>query len=291
MTADPGRVDRWLFLTTGEDPSGLLRALGTLVLCHGSVEGWFWVLELERAPAAVVVFALLHTLLFAIGFAPGMRRPALAMAAGVLLVQVVWTFPYVANHTFLRLLVLGLLAFPRVRSEDEQRLVQAALGWIAVIVLFYTGFQKLLYATYFRAEYLGYMVGLTDRFAAAFEYLVPAGEWERLRAIGEPVPGAGPYRVDAPLFVALSNLVYLVEMGLAAGLLWRRTRALSVAGTLTLIVLIEVGAREVFFGLMFCSLILLLEPRGLLRRLVPVILALYVLVLAAGLFGWPGLLT
>ena len=290
-----GLVDRVLRLGTDSqaesDPAVRLHTLGTILLLHSCIETWFWMLELETLVVGVAVLATAYTGLLALGFVPRLRRTALGLAAAVALAQVVWTFPFVANHTFLRLFALSLLVLADPGSLRERRLVHAALGWMAAIVLFYTGFQKLVYGTYFQGQYLAYMVSLTDRFARVFEWLVPVGEWSRLKAIGPPVPGAGPYTVDGAAFLAVSNLVYVVEIALAAGLLWWRTRRPAIWMALALIVFIELGAREVFFGLLFCNLVLVLHPRDVGRKLAPVVAGIYVLALLLKVVGWEGLIS
>jgi hypothetical protein len=291
----PGWVDRVLWLGTDSDskrdPLVRLQTLGTILLLHAAVESWFWMLELDTFVGGVAALAGVYTILLGIGFVPRLRRLALALAATVTALQLAWTFPYIANHTYLRLLALGLLALPGPGSLRERRLAHAALGWTAAIVLFYTGFQKLVYGTYFQGQYLAYMISLTDRFGHVFEWLVPAGEWTRLKAIGEPVPGAGPYTVDGTAFLALSNLVYVLEIGLAAGLIWCRTRRAAIWMTLGLIVLVQFGAREVFFGLLFCNLVLTLHPRDVSRAMVPVSAAIYLTALLLKWVGWGGLIS
>ena len=295
MDAHRSFVDRLLELASDSqperNPAVRLHTLGTILLLHSCIETWFWVLELEAVVAGVVLLATAYTALLAVGLAPRFRRVALGLTAGVTVLQLIWTFPYIANHTFLRLFALGLLVLADPKSLRERRLVHAALGWMIAIVLFYTGFQKVAYGTYFQGQYLAYMVSLTDRFAQAFEWLVPLGELSRLKAIGSPVPGAGPYTVDGMAFLALTNLVYVVEMGLAAGLLWWRTRIPAIWMTLALIVLIQLAARELFFGLLFCNLVLALHPRDVSRKLLPIGAGIYVLALLLKLLGWGGLIT
>ena len=61
---------------------------------------------------------------------------------------------------------------------------------------------------------------------------------------------------SVPLLL-LSNGTWIAELGLAPALVWRRTRPLAVVLALLLLAAIELVAREVFFGLVFASLILL----------------------------------
>lgn len=295
MDSHRSLVVRVLELATDSQPESnpavRLHTLGTILLLHSSVETWFWVFELEAVVVGIVLLAAAYTVLLAVGLVSRFRRIALVLTVGIIVLQLIWTFPYIANHTFLRLFALVLLALADPGSLRERRLVHAALGWMTAIVLFYTGFQKVAYGTYFQGQYLAYMVSLTDRFAQAFEWLVPSGELSRLKAIGLPVPGAGPYTVDGTAFLVLANLVYVVEMGLAAGLLWWRTRGPAIWMTLALIVLVQLAARELFFGLLFCNLVLVLHPRDVGRRLLPIMAGIYVLALLLKVLGWGGLVT
>ena len=69
--------------------------------------------------------------------------------------------------------------------------------------------------------------------------------------------GDGPYRVASVPLLLLANGTWLAEIALAPALVWRRTRAGALVLALLLIAGIELVAREVFFGLVFASLLLL----------------------------------
>jgi hypothetical protein len=56
--------------------------------------------------------------------------------------------------------------------------------------------------------------------------------------------------------------------------------------TLGMLLVVELGAREVFFGLLFGHLLLALHPEDLNRRLLPFSLAVYALALLAKVTGW-----
>jgi hypothetical protein len=90
--------------------------------------------------------------------------------------------------------------------------------------------------------------------------LLPGDEFGRLVAFTAQV-GDGPYRVQHLPFVVVSNAVYLLEMGLAGLLAIRRTRPFAVLPALALMVAIEAGAREFFFGLVFGNALLLFTRR------------------------------
>jgi hypothetical protein len=167
------------------------------------------------------------------------------------------------------------------RGSAGAPLVLAGLRWLAAIVLFHTGLQKLLYGHYFAGDFLAFMVGRGDRFADLFRWVLPSAEVARLAGYDALRSGAGPYRVGEPLFVALSNAVWIAELVLPLGLLARRTRGLAAAAAAALVLAIQLGAREAGFALLFVNLLLLSGPPRLARALLPVFGALLVWALAA----------
>jgi hypothetical protein len=206
------------------------------------------------------------------------RRPALAALAAVH-AFVVWNeFPAAGNHAYLEVLLLALGAFLDPRDAVDRTLYVAAGRWLAVVILFYSGLQKLVHGYYFHAEYFAFSLWI-ESFRTVFRPLLPAEEYARLTAFtGQP--GDGPYAVRGPLVVAMANLTWIAEIALAPLLLWRRTRVLAAAAAVALIVAIEAAAREVFFGLLYVNLILLFVERPLHAKLVvPVAVLLGLLVL------------
>ena len=83
----------------------------------------------------------------------------------------------------------------------------------------------------------------------------------------------------------VSNATYMLEILIPIGLMVRRVRPFALAAAMALIVAIEVTAREVFFGAFFLGLIALFARRALNWQLLPLFLALYAYLLAAG-FGF-----
>jgi hypothetical protein len=211
------------------------------------------------------------------------RRPALALLAGIH-AFVVWNeFPAAGNHAYLEVMLLTLAAFLDPRRDADRVLYVAAARWLAVVILFYSGIQKLAHGYYFHAEYFAFSLWI-DSFRTAFRWVLPEGEYARLTAFtGQP--GDGPYVVRSPLVVAIANLTWIAEIVLAPALLWRRTRPFAIAAAVALIAAIEVAAREVFFGLLYVNLILLyLEHPWHPRLVAPVAAVLASLVLVR--VGW-----
>ncbi|MEE8508984.1 MAG: hypothetical protein V3T07_07965 [Myxococcota bacterium] len=205
-------------------------------------------------------------------------------AALLLLVEIAITVPVTANHVFLELLCLALLSVLDERDEREAELLLAAFRWLIGIFFFYTGLQKLLYGYYFDGQFLAYMAGTEDRFAALFGLIIPEEELARLQSYNEllvrpgvyrPRIGAGPYRIDSILFVVLSNSVYLFEMLAGVLLLARRTRAVAAVAAIGFVVMIELGARELTFGVLMVNLLLLFLPGAWIKRLLPAFFLFY----------------
>ncbi len=222
------RTLRWTDGAADAATGRRLDAVRMALLVHLAAETWVWAVEDPASPvewqpwlAAGCGVAL------ALGCVHRWRRPATAAAAALTGLQVLWNFPFNANHTVLLFLCLVLLALLDTRRPGEARLLLQSLRWLAILGLFHSGLQKVLYGTYFRGEYLAYLISLHERFSSVFGQLIPAAELERLTRIGDPVPGAGPYVVRSIPFLVLANLVYVTEMTLAVLLVPRRTRAFA----------------------------------------------------------------
>ena len=223
------------------------------------------------------------TLLCLVGLVTPWRRVAFGALAAIH-ASVVWNeFPATGNHASLEVMLCLLGAFLDPRVEAERVLYVAAGRWLAVVILFYSGLQKLVHGYYFHAEYFAFSLWI-ESFRTVFQWLLPADELRRLTAFAGN-PGDGPYAVRSPLVVAIANLTWIAEMTLPAALLWRRTRAVAVAAAVALIVGIELAAREAFFGLLYVNLILLFLDRPWHPKVVAPVAALLAVLLAIRL-GW-----
>lgn len=210
------------------------------------------------------------------------RRGAMIALAVLAFAQVISTFPLSSNHLMLEFLFPALAALFDFRRDEEQEFFLRSARWLFVIVFFYTGLQKLLQGYYFRAEFFSYLLSTSDRFRAVFQWTVPPDELARLMAL-DLSPESGPYRTSAPLLLAVSNATYLFEMLFAVLLFVPTMRVVAIAGTALLLVFIEAGAREIFFGALFLN-VLLLFPRGdINRKAVPAFALVYLYVILARL--------
>ena len=213
------------------------------------------------------------------------RRRAFAFSLVVSIIRFSNQFPHGANHHYLELGVLALGAVFDDRRRGEAQLLLQSCRWLVVIVLFWAGLQKILHGYYFGGEFLSYAITQEARFAQIFGVLLPNDELLRLQSYGQPAPlGAGPYRVEAWPLLLVSNATYSMEILVAIGLLVRRVRPLALCAAMALVIAIELAAREVLFGALYLGLLALFGRRALNWKLLPVFLALYAYLLAAG-FG------
>ncbi|MBV1859349.1 MAG: hypothetical protein KUG77_13115 [Nannocystaceae bacterium] len=221
-------------------------ALGGSPLAHGfgvPLQTFFLVLS----SAAI---ALIPLQLWSRGRRLG-RLGALALALSI----VVATFPRTGNHLYLVVVVVGLCVRLEFASDAMRDLLARSLRWVLIVVLFSSGLQKLAYGFYLDGQMLAYL-GDRDGYSGLLSLLTPEGEAHRLATLPR-VAGGGPFSSGAPLLLVASNLTYVAEMLLPLLLLYPKTRRLGVMAAFGLILVIEVFAREVFFGLWFTALLLL----------------------------------
>jgi hypothetical protein len=200
---------------------------------------------------------------------PPLRRAGFATLAAAHLVLLWSEFPSSGNHAYLETWVCLLAVLLRRDDPDEGLLELRALRWLAVIVLFFSGVQKLAHGYWVNGEYLAFSLG-SATYRALLGWTLPADELARIARLSGQV-GDGPYRVASVPLLLLANGTWIAEIGLAPALVWRRTRPVALVLALLLLGAIEVVAREVFFGLVFASLLLLFahgDRQSAMRRVV-----------------------
>jgi len=207
-----------------------------------------------------------------------LRRAAFAALAVVHTVLVAREFPATGNHAYLEIVLCGFGALLDPAVPSERTLYLRAARALVLIIFFWSGLQKLVNGYWTNGLYLAFALR-TPSYRAVLWPLVPAGELDRLASLGVEA-GSGPYTPAAPALVAVSNATWMLEIALAPLLAWRPTRVVAALAAMALITAIEVGAREVFFGLVFLDCLLLFLPAGVQRAaVVGVVLALAALVL------------
>jgi len=143
-----------------------------------------------------------------------------------------------------------------------------------VIGVFWAGVMKVYYGYWLGGEFLALRVATDPGFTWALGFLVPEPELSRLLDLRMEV-GAGPFRADAPLLILVSNVTWVCELVLPLGLLWARTRWISMVAAILVFVAIQLGAREVFFGGLMVGLLSLFARRDGPAILLPWITGLY----------------
>ena len=264
-----------------------LRAFRQFLLLYGAARSWLWVkLILFEAPL-LPVSAVVMTVGFALTLSPRSAYLGPRVALPAMLYQVALVFPNTANHNFLELYALALLCLLGHDETPDLQWVLGGLKWLTVVVLFHTGFQKLAHGYYLRGDFLAFMVGAQERFAHLFAVMLPAEEITRLQSYDYLRTGSGPFRVSRPLFVAASNAVWIAELTLPVFVVWRRTRTWATLLAVGLIVMIQLGALEIGFAILFVNLLLLFLPGNWNRRLLPLFAFVLVIAALAGLLGLP----
>lgn len=220
------------------------------------------------SPAGVGV--ALATLAAPLALFPATRMLAFAGLAVAEVAAISESFPWTGNHRYFELFLCLFAAVLDLRVPEERRVFLRAVQWLTVVVLFYSGLQKLAHGFYVGGHYLAYMLH-EETYRPVLGLLLPADELARLSALPRAV-GSGPYVVESTWFITASNLVWIAEMSLPVLLVWPATRRLGVVGTFVLLLAIEAAARELFFGLLFAGATLTFWPTPVLRRLAPVFL-------------------
>lgn len=281
--------DRLLGLTGCDAPpvsASKLLSVGRFLLVMIAVEMWESMAYWAAGPHAALhlVKGVAMTAVCLAGWSARTNRIACVAAAALAALELVAGFPRSANHHYLVVLCAGLVALPDRGRAPERDLALSALRWLAVLGLVWAGLQKVLHGYYLRGEFFAYAIARNERFAGFFAPIVSDAELARLRAL-PLAPGAGPFRVDEPLFLLVSNLAWIGELVLPCLLLVRRTRPFAIAATLVYIASIELAAREIFFGGLIVNLVLLFAARDLNRRALPWLIGLYLVALGS-LVGW-----
>jgi len=276
----PGRLVRLdLFVAralawVGEESEGAsaarFAALRRFLVLAVAVESWnaLRYQAYQEAPVLHTGLAALQLVCLGAAWSGPLTRLATLASATALAIGVAIAFPFNANHQAVEILCLALVGLARPDVSGERCDSLRGVRWVAVAVMFWAGAQKLLFGLYFGGEFLAHRVAVDSGFAEIFRLVMPESEWQRLLAL-EAVEGSGPYRVDSWLFVAISNLSWMTELALAGALLHPRMRRLAWPAGIAFLLVVELAAREVFFGALLCFLLLLFEERRLAARALP----------------------
>jgi hypothetical protein len=231
--------------------------------------------ELGRMAATVLLPA--YVLSAVVGLSARSMRPyCLALSLAMTTWWLVLAWPNFANHLFLEWSVLLFL----VLSQRDPELGMKAARWMIVIVLFHSGLQKMVMGQYFNGAFLAFNTATIQNFSDFMGLVLSGDEFARIREMAGK-PGTGPYAVSDPLFVVMSNLVWIGELSLGPLLLFKKTRKFAVAAAIALIVSIELGARELIFGCLFGALLAGFYPRKNALAIWPVLAGIQLLAMFA----------
>jgi hypothetical protein len=194
----------------------------------------------------------------------GFRRAACAGLACLQALYIVRYFPQAGNHRYLELLLAALFAVLDDEDEEERRLLLRSLRFLVLVVLFWSGAQKVLHGYWFRGEYLAFALW-RPTFAGSLGALIAPDELQRLTGYAA-LPGDGPYRARGLALPLLGNAVWIGELALAALLFLSRSRAAACALGVLFVLAMEVVAREAIFGLeLACGILLFARGARALR--------------------------
>lgn len=284
-SAPRATLERVLDWVGGDDPATLaskVLAFRRYMLVHLAAESWFRYSVAYPRHAADLGLALLFTLCMGFGVFRRFNRPAVELLVPVTIAMAVWWFPETPDHLYLAVIVTLMLALFDPENDAENSLLMKGLRWLPALALFWSGLKKLAYGYYFDATIFGQLIGDNPRFREFFRLLLSPEEHLRLVRLYWPRRlGPSPYAVNSPLIVALSNAEWILEIVLPVALFFRKLRRAAFV-TIVFVLTIDFAARDVFFGAMFSSLMLLYSPRDLNRRLFPLFLAFFVWMLLAG---------
>jgi hypothetical protein len=292
-TARLGRsLDRLFEFAGDRDPSSRhskLCAFRSAALLYGALRSWLWLIHgAGESLQGLLPLSAALTGCFLLSLFPRTEAVSARVALPVLLVQLFQTLPLTHNHFFLELFAVAILSTIQARDAEDEALAMRALQWLFAIVLFHTGLQKVLYGLYFQGEFLAFMIGQSERFASLFMLLLDGAEIARLQSYNVWAEGAGPFRVQSAPLLFASNVVYLAEIGLAPLLLIPRTRRRAAIAGIALVLMIQLGAREVGFAFLFANGLLLFLEEDWNRLALPVFVLGGAIALGAAL-GWlPG---
>ena len=154
---------RVLSLTDDGDRSAqaaIVRAFTVFLLCHLVVRTLQWTMRADDwIPARVTMTAALAVCALVGWWWPARTRVAAAVALGLLAIKLIASFPTTSNHFFMEFLCLALVVLCDADVGDERALLLSGARWLTVVVLFYSGVQKVLHGTYFDAQFLGLSIG------------------------------------------------------------------------------------------------------------------------------------
>lgn len=223
--------------------------------------------------AGEFVALLLIALFGALTLLPRTRRSAFGGIAALQLWYVIDLFPLAGNHRYLEIVIAALLALLDEESEEERQWLLRSLRFTTIVVLFWSGVQKLAHGHWFRGQFLTFSTW-RENFRTVLEPLLSPSESARLDSYSLEV-GQGPFLASDLSLLLVSNGVWIAEIGLAVLLIPRWSRRFAWIAACVFLVLTEVAARELMFGVeFFCAMTLFDRGTATRRLAVPLLILL-----------------
>ena len=209
-------------------------------------------------------------------------RPAATLAcAAIATTFVVVTFPTTANHGYATwLLCVTALWIQRLKGQD--RMAGLALArWLAAIIMFWSGAQKLLHGTYDHGEFLASQIAVhAQRFAGPLSVVISEAD---LAHLVESQAGSGTFEFTSWQALSLSRAIPIAELLLGVGLLFGTTR-LAAAWVAALFVLaIQLVAGEITFAMVMLGVLSTFYPARQMAAISDVITLVFIVAAALAL--------
>jgi hypothetical protein len=276
--AGPERLLALVALEAEGDVRGRSLALLRFLLLHLAVRDAIRLIDGQGFARAVWALAFAACLLAS--FRAGWQRAAACAALAVVTCKGAIVFPDNSNHFLIEWLCILFASLTRFDSEAECSVFVRGARWLPVLVFFWSGVNKAVYGTYFNGAYLGSILGHSG-FASVFGWLMSGEELATLLA----TPPRGPFAFHSPAALLASNGVWIGEIAAGIAILLPRWRSLGVAAGVLLLAGIQLGARELMFGMLMANLLACFAPVAWSRRLLPVAASVYAALLVVRTAG------
>jgi len=128
-----------------------------------------------------------------------------------------------------------------------------------------------------------FAIAAKDPIGGLFGWLVSTPEVQRLQGLNLFLPESGPFLTDSTSLIFLSNAVWVLEIELAALMMFRLTRSFAAVVAILTVVVIHVVGHQPLYGLLLAQFFLLCIPGQWHRRLALLFGAAYAAVALAQL--------
>lgn len=196
------------------------------------------------------------------------------VAIALTLIRHMNSFPFGANHFHLNNLLLyvssmGLIIGHRNKLKNDYESFHDLIFWDAIYftrwtviyLMLWTGLNKLIYGTYFYGQFLAMTLKNQPRFQQFYGILLSQDE---LRILTNTE--YGPFRFNSFLLIFISNMIYISEIVTGILLLLPKYRKFGAIMTITILIGIELVARELVFGSLMFHITLTFFPSTFLNR-------------------------